>query len=112
LNWSGIDATRTVKASKLRLNTLLKNTKNLAIFNPGYASEISELSDAIPKINDDLVYDSELEETINLLANVFEDLKIQTINFPRKITIICAKGKLTKKATGVNPRCPSGYKRK
>ena len=28
------------------------------------------------------------------------------------ITITCAKGKITKKYSGVNPKCPSGYKKK
>ena len=27
-------------------------------------------------------------------------------------TIVCVKGKLTKKVTAVNPKCPSGYKKK
>jgi hypothetical protein len=30
----------------------------------------------------------------------------------KKITITCTKGKLTKKVTGVKPKCPSGYKKK
>jgi hypothetical protein len=30
----------------------------------------------------------------------------------RKTTIICAKGKLTKKVTAVKPVCPAGYKKK
>ena len=30
----------------------------------------------------------------------------------KKTTIVCVKGKLTKKITGVNPKCPSGYKKK
>jgi hypothetical protein len=29
-----------------------------------------------------------------------------------KTTITCVKGKVTKKVTGVNPKCPSGYKKK
>ena len=33
-------------------------------------------------------------------------------NNPKKITITCVKGKLTKKVTAVNPKCPSGYKKK
>jgi hypothetical protein len=28
------------------------------------------------------------------------------------ITITCAKGKITKKYSGANPKCPSGYKKK
>ena len=31
---------------------------------------------------------------------------------PKKTTITCIKGKLTKKVTGVNPKCPTGYKKK
>jgi hypothetical protein len=30
----------------------------------------------------------------------------------KKATITCVKGKLTKKVTGVNPKCPTGYKKK
>ena len=30
----------------------------------------------------------------------------------KKTTIICVKGKLTKKVTAVKPKCPSGYKKK
>jgi hypothetical protein len=30
----------------------------------------------------------------------------------KKSTITCVKGKLTKKVTGVNPKCPTGYKKK
>jgi len=31
---------------------------------------------------------------------------------PKSITILCTKGKLTKKVTAVNPKCPTGYKKK
>jgi hypothetical protein len=30
----------------------------------------------------------------------------------KKVTITCVKGKLTKKVTAVNPKCPAGYKKK
>jgi len=30
----------------------------------------------------------------------------------KKTTITCVKGKTTKKVTGVNPKCPSGFKKK
>ena len=33
-------------------------------------------------------------------------------NAMKKTTITCIKGKLTKKVTAVNPKCPSGYKKK
>ena len=31
---------------------------------------------------------------------------------PMQLTITCVKGKLTKKVTAVNPKCPTGYKKK
>jgi hypothetical protein len=31
---------------------------------------------------------------------------------PKKTTITCVKGKITKKVTGLNPKCPSGFKKK
>ena len=31
---------------------------------------------------------------------------------PKKITIVCVKGKTVKKITAVSPKCPSGYKRR
>ena len=31
---------------------------------------------------------------------------------PKKTTITCVKGKTIKKVTGLNPKCPSGYKKK
>ena len=30
----------------------------------------------------------------------------------KKTTITCVKGKVTKKVSAVNPKCPKGYKRK
>jgi hypothetical protein len=30
----------------------------------------------------------------------------------KKLSIVCVKGKLTKKITAVNPKCPAGYKKK
>jgi hypothetical protein len=30
----------------------------------------------------------------------------------KKLTITCVKGKVVKKVTAVNPKCPAGYKKK
>lgn len=34
------------------------------------------------------------------------------ISVAKKTTITCIKGKTTKKVTGINPKCPAGYKKK
>lgn len=31
---------------------------------------------------------------------------------PKKTTLVCVKGKITKKITGVEPKCPTGYKKR
>jgi hypothetical protein len=41
-------------------------------------------------------------------SNVVLDFTIAAVG--KKTTIICVKGKLTKKVTGVKPKCPAGYK--
>jgi membrane protein involved in colicin uptake len=31
---------------------------------------------------------------------------------PKKVTISCTKGKLVKKVSAINPKCPAGYKKR
>ena len=38
--------------------------------------------------------------------------KLASINASTKSTISCVKGKLTKSVTGINPKCPAGFKKK
>ena len=52
-----------------------------------------------------------------MLLKAFESIAKSTITSAqnlskKKVTITCVKGKLTKKVTGINPKCPSGYKKK
>ena len=42
----------------------------------------------------------------------FEVLSVPDSAIVKKTTINCVKGKITKKVTGVKPKCPSGYKLK
>ena len=37
---------------------------------------------------------------------------IKTKNSGKQVTISCTKGRVTKKITGTNPKCPAGYKKK
>ena len=38
--------------------------------------------------------------------------QVTNVAKPKTTTITCIKGKTTKKVTAVNPKCPSGYKKK
>jgi hypothetical protein len=68
-------------------------------------------------------FDSELQSRQKLLTTfeiAINDAKVKaeadariTANSSRKkTTITCTKGKLTKKVTAVNPKCPAGYKKR
>jgi hypothetical protein len=45
-------------------------------------------------------------------AKILAAAKAKAAATAKKTTITCIKGKLTKKVTAVNPKCPSGYKKK
>jgi hypothetical protein len=44
--------------------------------------------------------------------NPAEETYVSFEILPNKTTITCVKGKLTKKVTGINPKCPTGYRKK
>lgn len=57
-------------------------------------------------------------ETKSLWSNIYQsdlrklrDIEVR-IQPKERTTIICVKGKITKKVTAVNPKCPSGYKKR
>ena len=66
--------------------------------------------------------ETSLSETKNLTSELISKLETeikganQTIaileSASKATTITCTKGKLTKKITAVNPKCPTGYKKK
>jgi hypothetical protein len=61
---------------------------------------------------------SEKDGWVYLSAKNFEysspsvRVKLEQAATPVKITITCVKNKVTKKVTGVSPKCPTGYKKK
>jgi hypothetical protein len=55
-------------------------------------------------------YQNASDDALNELV-IFDG--ISTMDLSRKsITLVCLKGKVTKKVTGSNPKCPTGYKKK
>jgi hypothetical protein len=48
---------------------------------------------------------------VSLIESVAKPTPIPKVPAP-KTTIVCVKGKLTKKVTAVSPKCPTGYKKK
>jgi membrane protein involved in colicin uptake len=80
------------------------------------ASSVKELSFEI--LEDPLKLEAEAKATAEAAAKAAAELKAKQeaeakAKVPaalKKTTMTCVKGKLSKKVTAVNPKCPSGYK--
>jgi hypothetical protein len=71
------------------------------------AEELKAKQEAEAKAAEELKAKQEAE------AKAAEDLKTkQKATVLKKTTIVCIKGKLSKKVTAIKPKCPSGYKLK
>ncbi len=70
------------------------------------AADLKAKQEAVAKAAADKVLADAKAEAARILAEA------QAKATSKKTTITCIKGKLTKKVTAVNPKCPSGYKKK
>jgi hypothetical protein len=57
----------------------------------------------------DLIKEAEAFVAAQIKSEIAQE---RTVINPKKRTITCVKGKLTKKVTSVKPKCPTGYKKK
>ena len=95
------------------LNYVEALNKNLNFYlarNPGYANEIQGFLSEIPVVDENLIFTEEQLSNLIVLRGESSKLISQIISKPRKITISCVKGKLNKKVTATNPKCPAGYR--
>lgn len=56
--------------------------------------------------------EAEAKAAAELKAKAEAEAKAKAEAAKKKTTITCVKGKLTKKVTAINPKCPAGYKKK
>ena len=74
--------------------------------------EIEQVQSQVPVLTSEFIF---TEDALNQLIGTRNNVAVlvsRIIANPRKITITCVKGKLTKKVTAVKPVCPAGYKKK
>ena len=110
--FSGITANSLVRRTKTNAVTISKRISGLLVSNPGYQPELQSLMDEIPVFDEFYVYDEEKLQTVFDLSARLSELVTQITSKPRKLTIICVKGKKTVKVTNIKPTCPTGYKQK
>jgi len=91
--------------NKYKSNDVTKSAQTLRVSINEAVAELSAFSGGVFE---------PFEERIHTLSGEYLDLvdlaKVSVA--PRTTTITCAKGKVTKKVTGVKPKCPKGYKKK
>ncbi len=68
------------------------------------AAELELVQDELEEAN------QKVDELETIIQNLQNEIKVLTAKLT--VTINCIKGKTTKKVTGIDPKCPSGYKKK
>jgi len=109
---SGITQLSLINRTKNNLVYLTNRVKSLIVSNPGYKDELNALLTATPMLSENFEFTDEKLQEILALANQTSDLVTRMTSSPRKITITCVKGKITKKVSAVKPVCPAGYNRR
>lgn len=104
------------------LDLAIFNARNAGVTYPSSSSIFSGIVAIAPSALDCnsiniSTFDSELQSKQRILAtlevSVTNGIAIAQANaLKKRVTITCVKGKLTKKVTAVNPKCPAGYKKK
>jgi hypothetical protein len=110
--FSGITASSLVRRTKTNATNISKKISSLIVSNPGYRSELQSLMDELPVFDEFYIYSEESLLSVSELSLRLTELSAQISSKPRKLTIMCVKGKLTMKVTNIKPSCPTGYKQK
>ena len=100
-----------IKKLEESIESLEKENADLLDANADFNDENEKLKIDIEDLNTTLL---ENQNNVIDLEKQIEKLQIQIELLKEKIptTIVCVKGKLTKKVTAVKPLCPTGYKKK
>jgi predicted nucleic acid-binding Zn-ribbon protein len=93
-------------ARKKDLSSLSQDFVKFKKVNP---SKSDEVDSTLARLNSALNSNCVAEITLADFQREYQDL---TKSSSKKTTITCTKGKLTKKVTAINPKCPKGYKKK
>jgi hypothetical protein len=108
--FSGILQTSLVSRTISNFNDVNTQLRSYSLSNPEFKVEIEQMKSQLPILTSDFVFtDAVLTQLLDTRDKV-SALVFRILTSPKKSTITCVKGKLTKKVTAVNPKCPAGYK--
>ena len=95
------------------INYVAANWKTSSVISPASAAELKAKQEAEAKAAAELKSAAELKAKQEAEAKAAAELKAATdakADVRKKSSITCVKGKLMKKVTSLNPKCPTGYK--
>jgi subtilisin family serine protease len=91
------------------LNSKLSESENLRLRS---ALDLSEHNLATTKLQNETKANLELIASLQVELDAAHRAIAKLESAAKTSTITCTKGKLTKKITAINPKCPTGYKKK
>ena len=106
--------TGSVPLSSIGLPTKVNSTSNLSVFAYNSTNNVCVFENGMIRTKTSgrcvIAFSQEGNSEFKPASNLILDFVITASN--KKTTITCLKGKLTKKVTAVEPKCPAGYKAK
>jgi hypothetical protein len=119
LQYSNKDRCETLNKSIEDLKTLISNYQSKYPSNSEFARLMGQLPNSLNCDNFQDKTFSTLVSSLDFNLSVIDSSLTSTMKAAdtkpvttKKTTITCVKGKLTKKVTAINPKCPAGYKKK
>jgi V8-like Glu-specific endopeptidase len=108
--FSGILQTSLVSRTLSSLDDINTQLRSYLSTNPEFKVEIEQMKSQLPILTSNFIFTDDVLNQVFDTRDRVSVLVLRILASPKKSTITCVKGKLTKKVTAVNPKCPTGYK--
>ena len=76
-------------------------------------ASISLIPESVKDTFEEFVFEnSQIDKSLTELSNLIGSKTEESAAKSKMISTTCTKGKITKKITGIQPKCPAGFKKK
>ena len=110
--FSGILQASLVSRTLINRDDINTQLRYYLLSNPEYKVEIEQIKSQLPILTSDFIFTEDVLTQLFDTRDKVSVLVLRILASPKKSTITCINGKLTKKVTAVKPKCPTGYKLK
>lgn len=110
--FSGILQTSLVSRTLNSLDDINTQLRSYLLSNPEFKVEIQQMKSQLPILTSSFIFTDDVLTQLIDTEDKVSVLVLRILASPKKTTITCMKGIVTKKITAVKPKCPNGYKLK